>query len=176
MAGEENGEGNAMSFVANWIAGNYSGELASSSVYNDLHNLFRSKYGRNAMGLRNALQHYVKNGDIQASKGGGYAQMYVLAGAAQDDEDTQEAHALPTDETIVVTTVPGTYNIATSDDQPTTASAEAKYLFFSIIYFLISINNSSISWINNYYYSVSLPVIISLPQHLWRLLLSYLHK
>ena len=126
MTGEENGEGDAMAFVGGWVAGTYSSELASASAYNDLYNVFRSKYGRNALGLRNALQHYVKLGEIDASKGTSYSQVYTLASAAQEDA-TQEVHALQTDD-IVVTTIPGTYTIATSgDDHSSYAPTEAKY-------------------------------------------------
>jgi hypothetical protein len=131
MAGEESGEGDAMAFVAGWVAGTYSSELTSASAYNDLYNVFRSKYGRNALGLRNALQHYVKLGEIETSKGNTYSQIYILAGAAREEDDTQEIHALQTDDNIVVTTIPGTYNIASSEEQSSTAISEAKYPSFS---------------------------------------------
>lgn len=142
MAGEETGEGDAMAFVAGWVAGKYSAELASASAYNDLYNVFRSKYGRNALGLRNALQHYVKLGEIESSKGNSYSQMYVLANAAQN-EDTTQVHALQTDDNIVVTTIPGTYTIASSDDQPSSAT-EAKYLNNGTSFLLLSHNISSL--------------------------------
>jgi hypothetical protein len=79
MATEETRD--AMTFVANWIARQYDDELSVSSPYNELHNAFRSKYGRNALGLRNALQHYAKLGELEISKGNHASQTYTIAGA-----------------------------------------------------------------------------------------------
>lgn len=108
--------GDAMDFVANWVGGTYSPDLSSSAMYNDLHNLFRNKYGRNALGLRNALQHYVKLGSVEAAKGTGYSQMYTIAGATQ--AEPEEVHTLPTDD--VVSRNHGLTDNPQANDQPST--------------------------------------------------------
>lgn len=98
MAGTEE-SGDAMTFVGNWIARLYDSELHPASMYNDLHNVYRNKYGRNALGLRNALQHYVKLGAVETAKGSSYQQMYTLAGTSDDlEEPTQEFLSLQTDD------------------------------------------------------------------------------
>lgn len=76
-------EGDAMTFVADWVGGRHE-ELGATSLYNDLSNLFRTKYGRNALGLRNALQHYVKLGLIEGSKGSYSSQTYSIVGMDDD--------------------------------------------------------------------------------------------
>lgn len=92
----------AMSFVADWIAHQYDNELGPSCMYSDLHNAFRTKCGRNALGLRNALQHYVKLGDVEVSKGSNFtSQMYSIAGAVKESAPAQsEVLVLQTDDNV----------------------------------------------------------------------------
>ena len=90
-----------MTFVANWIARQYDDELSVSSPYNELHNVFRSKYGRNALGLRNALQHFAKLGELDISKGTHASQTYTIVGAEVEETPVPEILPLQTDDRVV---------------------------------------------------------------------------
>ena len=90
-----------MTFVANWIARQYDDELSVSSPYNELHNVFRSKYGRNALGLRNALQHFAKLGELEISKGTHASQTYTIVGAEVEERPVPEILPLQTDDRVV---------------------------------------------------------------------------
>lgn len=115
-------EGDALTFVANWIARKYDEELSPTSLYNDLNSVFRSKFGRNALGLRNALQHYARLGEIEASKGANYSsQLYTIAGTSNTTPPpAPEVISLQTEDNAVA---------SAANNNGNNEGGDAKYLF-----------------------------------------------